>query len=68
MNPAGFLADGHLRLFTIVQPAVREQVRVEYAERLAQARTWWQRWQVQRMIRREIFRRTRGAAPPWALY
>ncbi|MBN1908215.1 MAG: hypothetical protein JW818_00615 [Pirellulales bacterium] len=48
-------------------PEIREQVELEYADRLDQA-SWLGRLRLRREIDREIARRTREQAPPDALY
>jgi len=64
---SSFVADGWSRACSALEPAIREQVIAEFAERWRTA-TYLQRIKLRLAIRREIARRIKQLAPPDALY
>jgi hypothetical protein len=64
----GFVVDGYHRARAGADPEVRAQVMAEYAERLAAAEGFWQRFWLMREAEREIDRRLNKVASPYALY
>lgn len=67
-HDSGFVAYGYRRARAAADPEIRAQVLTEYAERLAAAVGFWQRFWARRAIEREIDRRLDKIAPPDALY
>jgi len=65
---SGFVEDGASRLLPILEALIRPQVEDEYADRLANASSFFQRWRVRRQISREITRRLNEQVSPYALF
>ena len=62
------VADGYWRAAGAIEPRIRAEVAAEYATRLEEATTFWQRFQLRREMKREIARRIHEQAPPYGLY
>lgn len=62
------VADGYGRAAGAIEVRIRAEVAAEYAVRLEQASTFWQRFRLRREMTGEIRRLIHEKAPPYGLY